>query len=78
MYTCFSRDAVVSASVSKVNKIFFGCFDIIRTLSDNESYNFRGGLTDISAKKEPLAVVIAAFHHRCVFIIIHYPATDYN
>ena len=43
-----------SASVSKLNYIFFGYFDLEMIFLDNENNNFPGELTDISAKTEAL------------------------
>ena len=39
---------------SKLNKIFFGYFDLEKIFLDNEINNFQGELTDISAKKAAL------------------------
>ena len=39
---------------SKLNKISFGYFDPENIILDNKINNFRGDLTDISAKKEAL------------------------
>ena len=41
---------------SKLNKILFGYFDPEKIFLDNKINNFRGELTDISAKKEALAL----------------------
>ena len=42
---------------SKLNKIFFGFFDPGNIFLDKKINNFRGELTDISAKKEVLVGV---------------------
>ena len=48
---------MISASVSKLNNVFFICFDPEKIVLGDEKNNFRGDLTDMSAEKEALAVI---------------------
>ena len=47
---------------SKLNKIFFGYFDLEKIFLDNEINNFQGELTDVSAIKAALAAFPIILH----------------
>ena len=67
MVTKWDRDmALLSVlPISKLNKHFFGYFDPENIFLDNKNKYFWGELTDNSAKKEALTVVLNDWTQYC-------------